>query len=97
MTETASLATRLPSRQQVQRTAAEFAASLAVELLIVGVVRRRRRRRGTGRPHEHRLLHAVMDEVAAEGATELSTKRRRLLWDFERRLDAQMDAARHHH
>jgi hypothetical protein len=102
MTASATLVEHLPSKQQVQRTASEFAVSLALELLVLGVVRRRRKGRRTGRPHEHRehrehrFLRAVAAEVAAESATELSTKRRRMMYDLERRLDEQMVAARKH-
>ncbi len=99
MTASATLVEHLPSKQQVRRTASEFAVSLAIELLVLGVVRRRRKTRGTRRPHEHRehrFLRAVAAEVAAESATELSTKRRRMMFDLERRLDEQMAAARKH-
>ena len=93
---TATLA--VPSKRQVQRTASEFAVSLGVELLVLGVVRRVRRRRRTGgsdEPHEHRFLRAMMAEAAAEGATGLTTQRRRMMYRFERRLDNQMVSARH--
>jgi hypothetical protein len=99
VTGTAALAEHLPSRQQVQRTASEFAFSLAVELLVVGVVRRLRRGRRPAGPrhqrHEHPLLRAVMAQAKAEGATELSTQRRRMMFQVERRLDAETAAARH--
>lgn len=100
----AGLVDYLPSKRQVQRTASEFAVSLAVELLVLGVVRRVRRGRRKGEAHkahearehhEHRLLHAMMAEAAAEGATELSSKRRRMLFQLERRLDDELAAARH--
>ena len=99
---TATLVDYLPSKQQVQRTASEFAVSLAVELLVVGVVRRLRRgrrRAGLGvarEPHERGLLRAVVAEAAAEGAGELSTQRRRMMFELERRLDEQVHVARHH-
>ena len=96
---TATLIDYLPSKRQVQRTASEFAVSLAVELLVVGVVRRVRRGRGKEQPHEphqHRFLRAVVAEAAAEGATGLSTQRRRMMFQLERRLDDEMSTARHH-
>jgi hypothetical protein len=94
VTVSQSIAAHRPSKRQVQVAAADVAASLALELAVVGVARRVRRGRRAGRYRLSALLRAVVSAAAAQGAIELSRQRRWMATELDRRVEAQMHAAR---
>ena len=85
----------MPTKQQARDIAVDFAASAALEIVMIKVAGRLRN--GPKHPHRRpvrRLMGALLSEIAAQGAAEIWWQRRRMHSALEHAAASQSVAPR---